>query len=75
MLNGGSLVDSWDTAERRGAQYATFHGCRPLVPDGDRIDWILTSPGVRTRYAAINAFSLDGQFPSGHLPVQAILEL
>ncbi|MET8010178.1 endonuclease/exonuclease/phosphatase family protein [Streptomyces sp. NPDC005271] len=75
MLNGGSLVDSWDTAERRSAQYATFHGYRPLVPDGDRIDWILTSPGVRTRYAAINTFSGGGQFPSDHLPVQAVLEL
>ncbi|MEU7243154.1 endonuclease/exonuclease/phosphatase family protein [Streptomyces sparsogenes] len=75
MLAGGSLADAWDAAERRSAQYATFHGYRPLVPDGDRIDWILTSPSVRTRYAAINTYSRDGQFPSDHLPVQAVLEL
>ncbi|WXH43551.1 endonuclease/exonuclease/phosphatase family protein [Streptomyces netropsis] len=75
MLDQGSLVDSWDTADRRGARYATFHGYRPLVPDGDRIDWILTSPRVRTRRAAINVFQQDGQFPSDHLPVQADLEL
>ncbi|MGP3950674.1 endonuclease/exonuclease/phosphatase family protein [Streptomyces sp. 7N604] len=74
MLGGGSLVDTWDTAERRSPQYATFHGYRPLVPDGDRIDWILTSPDVRTPYAAINTFSAHGQFPSDHLPVQAVLE-
>ncbi|MFJ9417629.1 endonuclease/exonuclease/phosphatase family protein [Streptomyces sp. NPDC101227] len=74
MLGGGTLVDSWDTAEERSPQYATFHGYRPLVPDGDRIDWILTSAGVRTRRATINTFSQHGQFPSDHLPVQALLD-
>ncbi|MFE1772742.1 endonuclease/exonuclease/phosphatase family protein [Streptomyces sp. NPDC059008] len=74
MLNGGALVDSWDTADERSTQYATFHGYRPLVRDGDRIDWILTSPGVRTRRATINTYSAHGQFPSDHLPVQALVE-
>lgn len=74
MLADGALVDSWDVAEERSAQYGTFHGYRPLVLDGDRIDWILTSPGVRTRCATINTFSEHGQFPSDHLPVQALLE-
>jgi len=75
MLNGGTLADAWEAADRRGKLYATFHGYKPLVPDGDRIDWILTSPGVRTRYAAINTYSRGGQFPSDHLPVHAVLEL
>ncbi|MFH8367192.1 endonuclease/exonuclease/phosphatase family protein [Streptomyces sp. NPDC018031] len=74
LLAGAGLVDTWDVADRRSARYATFHGYRPLVPDGDRIDWILTSPEVRTRYAAINTFSRNGRFPSDHLPVQAVLE-
>ncbi|WP_425329029.1 endonuclease/exonuclease/phosphatase family protein [Streptomyces kasugaensis] len=74
MLGGGTLVDSWDTAARRSAQYGTFHGYRPLVPDGDRVDWILTSPGVRTRRATINTFAEHGRFPSDHLPVQALLD-
>ncbi|MFB6440035.1 endonuclease/exonuclease/phosphatase family protein [Streptomyces sp. NPDC056411] len=74
MLDGGALVDSWDTAEARSTQYATFHGYRPLVRDGERIDWILTSPTVRTRRAAINTYSEHGQFPSDHLPVQAWVE-
>ncbi|NBE53204.1 endonuclease [Streptomyces sp. YC537] len=74
MLAAG-LVDSWDTAAERSKLYATFHGYRPLVPDGDRIDWILTSPGVTTHSAVINTFALDGQFPSDHLPVQATLTL
>ncbi|MFJ2767068.1 endonuclease/exonuclease/phosphatase family protein [Streptomyces sp. NPDC087300] len=72
---GAGVVDTWDAAERRSKAYATFHGYRPLVPDGDRIDWILASPGTRVHEASINTFSLDGQFPSDHLPVQASLTL
>ncbi|ARZ71934.1 endonuclease [Streptomyces albireticuli] len=75
MLDRGALADTWDTAAERGPQYATFHGYRPLVPDGDRIDWILASPSVRVSRADINTFSEHGRFPSDHLPVQALLEL
>lgn len=74
MLNAG-LVDSWDAAAERSALYATYHGYRPLTPGGDRIDWILVTPGVTVHRAAINTFSRDGQFPSDHLPVQATLTL
>ena len=45
MLAAG-LVDTWDAAAERSKLYATFHGYQPLTPDGDRIDWILASPGV-----------------------------
>ncbi|QCX81010.1 Endonuclease/Exonuclease/phosphatase family protein [Streptomyces sp. YIM 121038] len=74
LLKAG-LVDTWDAADERGKQYATFHGYKPLVPDGDRIDWILATPAARVHAAAVNVFSLDGQFPSDHLPVQASLTL
>ncbi|MGP2438792.1 endonuclease/exonuclease/phosphatase family protein [Streptomyces sp. JW3] len=72
---GAGLVDSWDAAARRGALYATFHGYQPLTPGGDRIDWILVTPGVTVHRADINTFARDGQFPSDHLPVQASLTL
>ncbi|WP_369244654.1 endonuclease/exonuclease/phosphatase family protein [Streptomyces sp. R41] len=72
---GAGLVDTWDTAAERGPLYATFHGYKPLVPDGDRIDWILATPGVTAHRAAINTYALSGQFPSDHLPVQASLTL
>ncbi|MEX2980650.1 endonuclease/exonuclease/phosphatase family protein [Streptomyces sp. C36] len=75
MLDRGTLKDTWDDAAERGRQYATFHGYRPLVPDGDRVDWILVSPSARTLRAGINTFSEDGRFPSDHLPVQALVEL
>ncbi|MGW6055532.1 endonuclease/exonuclease/phosphatase family protein [Streptomyces sp. NPDC055189] len=72
---GAGLVDTWDAADERSKAYATFHGYKPLTPDGDRIDWILATPGVRVHSAAINTFSQGGQFPSDHLPVQASLTL
>ncbi|GGK70634.1 endonuclease/exonuclease/phosphatase family protein [Streptomyces flaveus] len=72
---GAGLVDTWDTAAERSKLYATFHGYRPLIPDGDRIDWVLTTPGVTAHRASINTFSANGQFPSDHLPVQASLAL
>lgn len=72
---GAGLVDTWDTAAERSKLYATFHGYQPLTPDGDRIDWILATPGVTAHRSTINTFSLGGQFPSDHLPVQASLTL
>jgi endonuclease/exonuclease/phosphatase family metal-dependent hydrolase len=71
LVTNGPFVDSWVEATWRSRLYATFHGYRPLTPDGERIDWILTSPSIRTKRASINTFSRDGQFPSDHLPVQA----
>lgn len=75
ILLATGLVDTWDAAAERGKQYATFHGYKPLTPDGDRIDWILTSPGVTVHRASINTFAMNGQFPSDHLPVQATVTL
>jgi endonuclease/exonuclease/phosphatase family metal-dependent hydrolase len=75
LVTNGPLLDTWETAQQRSPLYATFHGYRPLVPDGDRIDWILTTPGVSTLSASINTFERGGQFPSDHLPVQAVVRL
>ncbi|MGP3991184.1 endonuclease/exonuclease/phosphatase family protein [Streptomyces sp. 3N207] len=75
LLAEGKLTDTWEVAESRSKLYGTFHGYKPLVPDGDRIDWILASPGVRVRRASINTYERDGQYPSDHLPVQALIEL
>ncbi|MFI6664463.1 endonuclease/exonuclease/phosphatase family protein [Streptomyces sp. NPDC050481] len=75
ILLATGLVDTWDAAAERGKQYATFHGYKPLTPDGDRIDWILTSPGTTVHRASINTFAMNGQFPSDHLPVQATVTL
>ena len=75
LVTNGRFLDTWEDAEHRSALFATFHGYRPLVPDGDRIDWILTTPGATTSRAEIITFSKRGQFPSDHLPVAADVEL
>jgi endonuclease/exonuclease/phosphatase family metal-dependent hydrolase len=74
ILVGAGLVDTWVATDARTPLYATFHGYGPLVADGIRIDWILTR-GMDVRAAGINTFSLDGQFPSDHLPVQALVAI
>ncbi|MGW0532398.1 endonuclease/exonuclease/phosphatase family protein [Streptomyces sp. NPDC003032] len=74
MLAAG-LVDTWDTAKVRGKAYGTFHGYRPPIPGGGRIDWVLTRPTAQVHTASMNTFSLGGQYPSDHLPVQATLTL
>ncbi|MGW4214296.1 endonuclease/exonuclease/phosphatase family protein [Lentzea sp. NPDC004789] len=68
----GVLADSWLAGRQTTPAYGTFHGYGPLVPDGPRIDWILTR-GVTVESAAINTYRRDGQYPSDHLPVQALL--
>ncbi|MFD9700240.1 endonuclease/exonuclease/phosphatase family protein [Lentzea sp. NPDC059081] len=68
------LSDTWVTGPRTTPAYGTFHGFGPLVPDGPRIDWILTR-GATVEAAAINTYHRDGQFPSDHLPIQALLSL
>jgi endonuclease/exonuclease/phosphatase family metal-dependent hydrolase len=75
LVADGPLVDTWESADRRGAAYATFHDYGPLRPDGDRIDWILSTPDVRTVHASVSTTTLDGRYPSDHLPVQAVVRL
>lgn len=74
LTEGARLTDAWTAArEHRGPRYATWHGYHALVPDGPRIDWMLTRGGLVVTAAGVNPFSRDGQFPSDHLPVQALL--
>jgi endonuclease/exonuclease/phosphatase family metal-dependent hydrolase len=68
------LEDSWLAGPQTTPAYGTFHGYGPLVPDGPRIDWILTR-GVTVEAAAINTYHRDGQYPSDHLPVQALIRV
>lgn len=67
------LTDTWlAAAERRTQMHGTFHGYYPLVPNGIRIDWILVR-GASVEAAGVNTFEQGGQYPSDHLPVQALI--
>jgi endonuclease/exonuclease/phosphatase family metal-dependent hydrolase len=74
LVNSGKLADTWTGAgDRRTPQYGTFHGYGPPVPGEPRIDWILTRGAIVTQAAGINVFARDGQYPSDHFPVQALI--
>lgn len=70
------LQDSWLAAEEQlSPAWTTFPFFSEVEESDFRIDWILASPGIRVESATINAFRLDGVYPSDHLPVQARLQL
>lgn len=72
----GTYADSWATAARRlTPEYGTFPDYGEPKTGGKRIDWVLTSRGVRVREAAINTSRPRGVWPSDHTPVQALVEL
>ncbi len=72
----GAFVDAWNAATKRiGPAIGTFHNYKPAIPDGDRIDWILTRGPFKVESAQIITDSNDGQFPSDHFPVMAKLQI
>ncbi|MBG0566059.1 endonuclease/exonuclease/phosphatase family protein [Actinoplanes sp. NEAU-A11] len=76
LLTGpAGLRDTWTAAPRRGPEYATIHNYQPPVPGGERVDWILATPGVTAVAALMNTYRQGTQYPSDHLPVQARLRL
>jgi endonuclease/exonuclease/phosphatase family metal-dependent hydrolase len=76
LVTDGGLTDAWPAAtDRRTSTYTTWHGYRPLEPDGPRIDWILTRGEVEVDAIGVNTFREGGQFPSDHLPVQALVRI
>jgi endonuclease/exonuclease/phosphatase family metal-dependent hydrolase len=75
LVDRAGFRDGWTTAPRRGPPYATIHNYQPLVPGGERDDWILTTPGVTVLAALMNTFRRGTQYPSDHLPVQVRLRL
>ncbi|MFD6136182.1 endonuclease/exonuclease/phosphatase family protein [Isoptericola sp. NPDC060257] len=76
LVTDGGLHDAWVVADRRlTPDVGTFPDYGEPVPGGERIDWILTSPGVEVRAAATSTWRQDGRWPSDHTPVQALLRL
>lgn len=77
LVLDGPTIDTWDVAETRVTPaWGTFPGYGDAAVDGERIDWILASGGVRTVRAAINVSTgAGGRYPSDHAAVQALLVL
>lgn len=76
LVGSGVFDDAWDVAAQKlTPAYGTFPNYKDPVPGGTRIDWILATPDISVRQAAINTFTLDGRYPSDHAPVQALVRL
>lgn len=77
LVKDGELADTFTAAppERRGEDHHTWHDYAGMAASGPRIDWILTTPGVRTTSARISTFTHEGRHPSDHFPVLATLDL
>jgi endonuclease/exonuclease/phosphatase family metal-dependent hydrolase len=76
LTGHGLLVDTWDATEDRLTEvWGTFLDYRPPRHQHKRIDWILVTPGIAVRKAAINVTRYEGGWPSDHAAVQAVVEL
>lgn len=72
--DAGPLVDAWTAADMRlTPPWGTFSNYRAPKTGTKRIDWILVSPGIHVREAAINASRFDGAAASDHEPVQVLV--
>ncbi|MEY3230131.1 MAG: hypothetical protein RL689_218 [Planctomycetota bacterium] len=68
LLDAG-LVDAWRAANPDAPEQGTFSGWKDRV-EGDRIDFVLVSPGLAVRQAVIDTRRPAGRWPSDHLPVR-----
>ncbi len=75
QLVAGGFADTWNSAAQRGPLVGTFHDYHGPQADGPRIDWILTRGSVSALRSEVVTFARDGQYPSDHFPVLAVLEL
>jgi len=76
MFADGLLVDTWSyTPTRRTAEWGTFNNYRRPRLGARRIDAILATPDVGVRAVGIDPRPTGTQWPSDHLPVQAVVRI
>jgi len=76
LVTDGGLLDTWRAAaEQLTPEVGSFPNYGEPVPGGDRIDWVLATPGTEVLAATINTWTSGGRYPSDHTPVQALLRL
>lgn len=76
LVTRGPLADLWETADQRVTPaWGSFPGYGERVEDGERIDWMLASPGVRAEMIGIGAVPVGEPAPSDHAPIQALIRL
>ena len=76
LVDSGIFRDTWSAAQQRlTPAWGTCPNYKDPVEGEIRIDWLLATPGVEVAAAGINPFTLDGRYPSDHLPVQALVRI
>lgn len=73
LLDGLDLTDPYRTLHPPDPDEATFHGFTGRTR-GQRIDFVLASPGLVAVDAGIDRVDTDGLYPSDHFPVWADLQ-
>jgi endonuclease/exonuclease/phosphatase family metal-dependent hydrolase len=76
LLAEDFFTDTWITARRRRNEgINTFHDFKGAIQGTFRIDWILTRGPWECAQAEVVVCSRNGQYPSDHHPVLAVLSL
>lgn len=73
VFSAAGLQDAYLVAADSGPRLGTFNNYGTPDADGVRIDWILVTPGVAVRSARTVDRAPNGQYPSDHLPVEAVI--
>jgi endonuclease/exonuclease/phosphatase family metal-dependent hydrolase len=68
------LVDTFRALHPDAKTVGTFNGFKG-TRDGEKIDYILVSPLVKTLAAEIVYDNTNGRYPSDHFPITAIVRL
>jgi endonuclease/exonuclease/phosphatase family metal-dependent hydrolase len=75
LVNPNGFADTWTLArDRRQDNLNSFHNFQGPKTGGQRIDWILCRGDFTVLSTEIVTYSQDGQYPSDHFPVLAILQ-
>ena len=76
IFTDGLLVDTWSYAPaRRTAEWGTFNNYAAPRVGARRIDALLATPDVGVRAVGIDPRPTGTQWPSDHLPVQAVVRI
>ena len=74
VFTNTGLSDTWDTAEVRSEQYATYNAFKAPQKDGQRIDWIFTRAGMKVYSTDIMLNKEGAVYVSDHFPVISVVE-
>lgn len=68
--------DTFDATNNHvNPDYGTFNDYGTPSLESPRIDWILSTPDIEVKITTTHTFSVNGRYPSDHLPISALVEI